>query len=85
MWRYGVATNYIQLLDNNKNKGATMYIDGRPKANGNIVFFINITLPVETTKKMNCIFEAHEGNHIFVCATKKIVPGEELLIDYNLN
>jgi hypothetical protein len=40
---------------------------------------------VTTTKKPNCIFEAREGNHIFVCATKTIVPGEELLIDYNLN
>jgi hypothetical protein len=40
---------------------------------------------VATTKKPNCIFEAREGNRIFVCATKTIVPGEELLIDYNLN
>ena len=47
--------------------------------------FINSTQPVATTKKLNCIFEAHEGNRIFVCATKTIVPGGELLIDYNLN
>jgi hypothetical protein len=39
---------------------------------------------MEITKKPNCIFEGHEGNHIFVCATKTIVLGEELLIDYNL-
>ena len=38
-----------------------------------------------TTKKPNCIFGAREGNCIFVCATKTIVLGEELLIDYNLN
>lgn len=38
-----------------------------------------------TTKQPNCIFEAHEGNRIFVCASKTIVIGEELLIDYNLN
>jgi SET domain-containing protein len=62
-----------------------MYIDGNPKATGNIVGFINSTRPVETTKKPNCIFESHEGNRIFVCATKEIVPGEDLLIDYNLN
>ena len=62
-----------------------MYIDGRPKATGNIVGFINSTRPVATTKKLNFIFEACEGNCIFVCATKKIVPSEELLIDYNLN
>jgi hypothetical protein len=37
------------------------------------------------TKQPNFIFEGCEGNHIFVCATKTIVPGEELLIDYNLN
>jgi hypothetical protein len=62
-----------------------MYTDGRPKATRNIAGFINSTRLVETTKKPNCIFEAREGNHIFVCATKTIVPGEELLIDYNLN
>ena len=62
-----------------------MYIDGRPKATGNIVGFINSTRPVATTKKPNCIFEACEENHIFVCAKKTIVPSEELLIDYNLN
>lgn len=85
MRRYGVAANYIQLLDNNQNKGAIMYIDGRPKATGNIAGFINSTWRVATTKKPNCIYEGHEGNHIFVCATKTIVLGEELLIDYNLN
>jgi hypothetical protein len=40
---------------------------------------------VATTKKPNCIFEGCKGNCIFVCATKTIVLGEELLIDYNLN
>ena len=85
VWRYGVDTNYIQLLDNNQNKGATMYIDGRPKDTGNVVGFINSTRPMPTTKKLNCIFEGCEGNRIFVCATKTIVPGEELLINYNLN
>jgi hypothetical protein len=43
MQRYRVATNYIQLLDKNQNKGATMYIDERPKATGNIAGFINST------------------------------------------
>jgi hypothetical protein len=71
MWKYGVAANYIQLVDNNQNKGANMYIDGRPKATGNIVGFINSTQPVAATKKPNCIFEGCEGNHIFLCATKK--------------
>jgi hypothetical protein len=85
MRRYGVSANYIQLLDNNQNKGATMYIDGRPKATGNIVGFINSTRSVATTKKSNFIFEACEGNRIFVCAIKTIVLGEELLIDYKLN
>jgi hypothetical protein len=85
MQRYGVAANYIQLVDNNQNKGATMYIDGRSKATKNIVGFINSTRPVATTKRLNCIFEGHKGNRIFVCATKAIVPGEELLINYNLN
>ena len=62
-----------------------MYIDGRKKYSGNIAGFINRTQTVAYTKKPNCIFEAREGNHIFVCATKTIVPGEELLIDCNLN
>ena len=85
MQRYGVAANYIQLVYNNQNKGATIYIDGRPKATGNIAGFINSTRPVATTKKPNCIFEARDGNCILVCETKTIVPCEELLIDYNLN
>ena len=38
-----------------------------------------------TTKKHNSIFEGHKGNRIFVCATKTIVLGEDLLIDYKLN
>ena len=85
MQRYRVAANYIQLVDNNQNKGASMYSDGRPKATGNNVGFTNSTRLVATTKKLNCIFEACEGNCIFICATKTIVLGEELLIDYNLN
>jgi hypothetical protein len=66
VWRYRVVVNYIQLLDNNQNKGLTMYIDGRPKSIGNIPGFINSTRPLETTKKPNCIFEGRKGNHIFV-------------------
>ena len=41
MRRYGVAANYIQLVENNQNKGATMYIDGRIKASRNVAGFIN--------------------------------------------
>ena len=85
MRRYGVATNYIQLAEHNKNKGATMYIDGIPKASENVASFVNSTQPVTATKKPNCEFEGREEHHIFVCATKTILPGEELLIDYNLN
>ena len=85
MRRYGVAANYIQLAEHNKNKGAAMYIDGRPKASKNIASFINSTQPVTSTKKLNCQFEGREEYCIFVCATKILLPGEELLIDYNLN
>jgi hypothetical protein len=85
MWRYAVTANYIQLKDNDHNKGAMMYIDGRPKASGNIAGLINSTRPGTTRKKPNCIFEGREGNQIFVCAVKTIVAGEELLIDYDLN
>ena len=62
-----------------------MYINGRPKQTGNIVGFINSTQPVSTLKKPNFIFEGCEGDHVFVCAIKSIVVGEELLINYNLN
>jgi hypothetical protein len=80
-----LAANYIQLKDNDQNKGATIYIDGRPKERGNIAGFINSTRPTTTNKRPNCIFEGREGNCVFVCAIKSIVAGEELLIDYNLN
>ena len=62
-----------------------MYIDGRPKAIGNIAGFINNTQPRSTLKKPNCIFEGHEGNCVFVCAIKSIAAWEEFLINYNLN
>ena len=62
-----------------------MYIDGRPKASENVPVFINSTQLVKTTKQLNCEFEGCEEHRIFVCATKTILPGEELLIDYNLN
>lgn len=85
MRRYGVAANYLQLKDNDQNKGSTMYIDGIPKEIGNIVGFINSTWPATMNKQPNCIFEGGEGNRVFACAIKSIDIGEELLIDYNLN
>ena len=60
MRRYEVAANYIQLAEHNKNKGATMYIDGRPKASKNVVGFVNSTRPVTATKQPNCEFEGRE-------------------------
>ena len=62
-----------------------IYIDGRPKATGNIAGFINSTQPGSTIKQPNCRFEAREGNRVFICVIKSIRVGEELLIDYNLN
>ena len=85
MHTYGLATNYFQPLDNNMKKGATLYIDGRPKASGNITGFINSTQPGSTHKLPNCLFGGSERNCVFVCATKTIATGEELLIDYGLN
>ena len=85
MRRYGLSTNYIQLKDKSQNKGAMLYIDGRPKINGNIAGFINSTQPGSTLKKPNCIFEGREGNRVFVCAIKSIAVREELLINSNLN
>ena len=83
--RYGLSANYIQLKDKDQNKGAMLYIDGRPKITGNIAGFINSTQPGSTLKKTNCIFEVREGNGAFVCSIKSIAIGEELLINYNLN
>jgi hypothetical protein len=82
---YKVSANYLQLKDNNQNKGLSMYIDGRPKASGNIAGFINSTKPRSTNEQPNCVFEGREGNRVFVCSIKSIVVGEELMINYNLN
>ena len=85
MHSYGLSTNYLLLKDKDQNKGATLYIDERPKKTRNIARFINSTQPGSTHKQPNCIFEAREGNRVFVCAIKSIVVGEQLLINYNLN
>ena len=85
MHRYGLSANYIQLKDKAQNKGATMYMDGRPKKTSNIAGFIKSTQPRSTLKQPNCIFESHEGNRVFVCVINSIYAGEELLIDYNWN
>ena len=85
MRRYGLLANYLQLKDKSQNKGAMLYMDGRPKTTGNIVEFINSTQPRSTLKQPNCIFESHEGNHLFVCAIKSTAACEELLINCNLN
>ena len=61
---YELFANYFQLKQNNENKGSTMYIDGRPKASGNIAGFINNTHPRDTNKQPNCIYEGREGNRI---------------------
>ena len=85
MSRNALSPNYIQCKENYQSKRLAMYIDGRSKAKGNIVGFINSSLPMSTNKWWNCIFEAREGNHVFFCAIKSISAREELLIDYNLN
>ena len=85
MHRYALSANYIQWKENDHSKRFAMYIDGRPKAIGNVVGFINSMRPSSTSKQPNCIFEVREGNEVFVCAIKSISAGEELLIDYHLN
>ena len=85
MHGYALSANYIQHKENDQIKRFSMYIDGRPKAIGNIASFINSMRPSSTSKQTNCIFEVHEGNEVFVCAIKSISVGEELLIDYHLN
>ena len=85
MCRYALLANYIQQKKNDQSKRFSMYIDGRPKATINIAGFINSTRPSSTSKQLNCIFEAREGNEVFVCAIQSISAGEELLIDYHLN
>ena len=85
MRRYGFSANYLQLKDKDQNKGATLYIDGRPKTTGNFARFMNNTQPGSIIKQPNYIFEGHEGNCCFVCALNSIVAGEEFLINCNLN
>jgi hypothetical protein len=62
-----------------------MYIDGSPKALGNIAGLMKSTRPGTTRKHPNCIFEEREGNRIVICTVKTIVSGEDLLINYDLN
>jgi len=85
MQRYALTTNYIQLINNDKNKGATIYIDGRLKSSGNITRFIDNTRLGTTNKQPNCIYEGWEGSQVVVCMIKKIAPREELLAYYHLN
>ena len=80
MHRYGLSANYIQLKDKARNKGATLYMDGRPKKIGNIAGFRNSTQLGSTLKKPNCIFESREGNRVFVCAIKSIFLAKNCLL-----
>ena len=58
MHRYALSQNYIHYKENDKSKRFAMYIDGIPKATGNIARFINSSRPMSTNKWQNCIFEA---------------------------
>lgn len=85
MRRYALAASYIQLININKNKEMTIYIEQRPKASCNIVGFINDKWLKTSNKQPNCIYEGCEGNWVVMCTIKKIDPREELLVDYHLN
>ena len=85
MRRYALIANYIQLINNKKNKGKAIYIDGSPKASENIAAFRNNKKPGTTNKQPNCIYEGCEENQVVMCAIKKISPKEELLVDCHLN
>ena len=65
---YGLVANYFQLLDKSLNEGETLYIDGRPKASGNVVGFINSSRPRSMNKKPNYMFEKCQGNKVVVFA-----------------
>ena len=67
MCRYALSTNYLQWKENDQSKRFAMYIDGRPKATGNIVGFIFSTRPFSTNKQPKCTFEACGGNCVSVC------------------
>jgi hypothetical protein len=64
MQRYALAANYIQLINTDRNKGVTIYIDGRPKDSGNITGFINNTQLGTKKKQLNCIYEGCEENQV---------------------
>jgi hypothetical protein len=85
MWRYALTANYIQLINNDKNKRVNIYIDGRPKVSRNIAWFINITRLETSNKQLNFIYEGCEENRVVLWAIKNIALREELLVDYNLN
>jgi hypothetical protein len=84
-WIYALDANYIQLIKKDKNKEATIYIDGRPKASIHIAGFINNTQSETINKQPNWIYEGCKENRVVLCAIKKIAPREELLVDYHFN
>lgn len=45
----------------------------------------NSTWPRTTSNRLNCIFDGHERNQVFIWVIKSIVAKEELLVDYDLN
>ena len=42
---YRICANYNEMKENNRRKGYSIYIDGRPKSRQNVVGFINSTHP----------------------------------------
>ena len=85
MHMYALSANYLQWKENDQSKRLAVYIDGKQKETGNMEDFINSKHPRSTNKRPYYIFEACEGNHVFVSVIKSISLGEELLIDYKLN
>ena len=47
---YKICANYNKMKENNQHKGYVIYIDGRTKASGNVVRFINSSCPGSTWK-----------------------------------
>jgi hypothetical protein len=72
MQRYALAANYIQLIHKDKNKGETIYIDGRPKYFDNIIGFLNNTRPGTTNKQLNCIYEGFKENRLVLVSFKPV-------------
>ena len=80
MHRYGLLANYLQFKDKDQNKGATLYIDRRPKATRNTVGFINNTQPRSTLNQTTAYLRGMEEIVYLYVPLKQYMEGKSCLL-----